>query len=46
MKLYLSGSGMMGVLVYAVVVVYLKWNAIEQCVGQYQRPETPEHSCK
>lgn len=46
MKLYLSGSGMMGVLVYAVVVVYLKWNALEQCVGQYQSPETPEHSCK
>ena len=46
MKLFLSGSGMIGVLLYAVFVVYLKWNAIEQCVGQYQSPETPEHSCK
>ena len=29
MKLFLSGSGMIGVLVYAVIVVYLKWNTIE-----------------
>ena len=40
MKLFLSGSGMIGVLLYAVFVVYLKWSAIEQCVGQYQSAES------
>lgn len=37
MKLFLSASGIIGVLVYAVVVVYLKWNEVEQCVGPRAR---------
>lgn len=31
MKLFLGNSGIIGVLVYAVFVAYLKWSAIKQC---------------